>query len=101
MDRRPQRVEIVFFMKPAESRDTAALLSRFKTQPLTQEIVDRGGELYREWHPSHGIDVADALLAASVAATEPRRLPAKTQGHGPSDLNQNPGWVVVARGAGR
>ena len=68
LDRRPQRVEIVFFMKPAESRDTAALLSRFKTQPLTQEIVDRvscGGlpcsgdrrSVTRSAKPAHGAPV--------------------------------------------
>lgn len=64
-----QRVEIVFFMKAGEREATSLLLSRFKTQPVTQSIVDQGGEIYRRWHPSHGTDVADAVLAASVAET--------------------------------
>ena len=32
-------------------------------------VVDAASELYREWHPSHGIDVNDAILAATAAAT--------------------------------
>jgi len=64
-----QRAEIVFFMRPAEAAATRAFLSRFKTEPVTQTIVDQGAEFYRKWHPSHGTDVNDAILAATVAAT--------------------------------
>jgi predicted nucleic acid-binding protein len=64
-----QRLELVFFMKSAEAKDTRLLLSRFKTQSVTQEIVDKGGELYRQWNPSHGIDINDAILAATVEIT--------------------------------
>jgi predicted nucleic acid-binding protein len=56
-------------MRPGEETATRALLSRFKTEPVTQAIVDRGGEMYRRWHPSHGVDVNDAILAATVATT--------------------------------
>jgi predicted nucleic acid-binding protein len=64
-----QRAEVVFFMKPGEESATGAFLSRFKTEAVTQAIVDHGGEFYRRWHPSHGIDVNDAILAATAAAT--------------------------------
>lgn len=64
-----QRAEVVFFMKRDEESATRAFLSRFKTEAVTQAIVDHGGEFYRRWHPSHGIDVNDAILAATVAAT--------------------------------
>jgi predicted nucleic acid-binding protein len=64
-----QRTEIVFFMRPSEVTATRAFLSRFKTEAVTQAIVDHGADLYRRWHPSHGIDVNDAILAATVAAT--------------------------------
>jgi predicted nucleic acid-binding protein len=63
-----QRAEIVFFMRPAEETATLSLLSRFQTDPVTQEIVDEAGALYRRWNPTHGIDVNDAILAATVAA---------------------------------
>jgi len=64
-----QRAEVVFFMRPEEEAATLSLLSRFKTQPVTQAIVDLAGALHRRWHSSHGVDVNDALLAASAATT--------------------------------
>lgn len=64
-----QRAEIVFFMRGSEERNTLAFLSRFKTQAATQSVVDRAGRLYREWNPSHGIDVNDAFLAAMIEET--------------------------------
>lgn len=64
-----QRAEVVFFMRPGEESATMSFLSRFKTAPVTQEVADAAAELYRRWHPTHGIDVNDAVLAATVAAT--------------------------------
>ena len=64
-----QRAEVVFFMKPAEEKDTLLFLSQFKTQPVDQEIVDKGGALYRQWNPGHGLDINDAILAATVMKT--------------------------------
>src|SRR5215510_5127203 len=64
-----QRAEVVFFMRPHEVAPTRSFLSHFKTEPVTQSIVDRGADFYRTWHPSHGIDVNDAILAATVATT--------------------------------
>ena len=64
-----QRLELVFFMKPNEEKETRLLLARFKTQSVTQEIVDKGSGLYRQWNPSHGIDINDAILASTVEIT--------------------------------
>ncbi len=64
-----QRAEIVFFMKEKEEKETALFLSRFKTQAVNQEIIDTAGMLYRKWNPGHGIDVNDAILAATVMET--------------------------------
>ena len=64
-----QRAEIVFHMKSGEEKLVFRVLSRFKTQSVTQEIVDKGGELYRQWSHSHGIDINDAILAATVDIT--------------------------------
>ena len=64
-----QRAEIVFFMHENEKAPTMQLLSRFKTAPVTAEIVDDAGTLYRRWSPSHGIDVNDAVLAATAMRT--------------------------------
>ena len=40
-------------------------LSQFKTAAVGQDVVDCAARLYREWHPSHGVDVNDAILAAT------------------------------------
>lgn len=61
-----QRAEIVFFMRGDEEKNTMALLSLFKTHPVGQAIVDQAGIFYRQYHPSHGIDPNDAILAATV-----------------------------------
>jgi predicted nucleic acid-binding protein len=61
-----QRAEVVFFMRANEIPATMQFLSKFKTAAVTQEIVDEAGILYRKWHASHGIDVNDAVLAATV-----------------------------------
>jgi hypothetical protein len=42
-----QRAEVVFFMRPREVTMTRSFLSRFKTEAVTQGIVDHGGDLYR------------------------------------------------------
>ena len=59
-----QRAEIVFFMRPEEENGTELFLSQFQTAPVDRIVVDAAGRLYRKWHPSHGIDINDALLAA-------------------------------------
>jgi predicted nucleic acid-binding protein len=64
-----QRAEIVFFMRPEEEPATLSFLSRFKTEAVTREVVDAAAVFYKQWHPSHGIDVNDAILAATATAT--------------------------------
>ena len=64
-----QRAEIVFFMKPEEETATRLLLSQFRTAPVDQGIVDAAATLYRLWQPSHGLDINDAILAATVMQT--------------------------------
>jgi hypothetical protein len=64
-----QRAEVVFHLLPHEVVDTQELLLRFNTHPVTEEIVDFGATLYRQWHPSHGADVNDCILAATVMLT--------------------------------
>jgi predicted nucleic acid-binding protein len=38
----------------------------FRVQPVTEGIARRGGELRRQYGPSHGTGLVDALLAASA-----------------------------------
>jgi predicted nucleic acid-binding protein len=87
-----QRAEVVFFMRPAETSATMSFLSRFKTEPVTQEIVDDAGELYRRWHPTHGIDVNDAMLAATVAATGGKIYTQNRKHYPMADIAVAKGW---------
>lgn len=64
-----QRAEVVFFMKPEEEEETLLFLGQFQTAPVDKRIVDEGAALYRRWNPSHGLDINDALLAATVLQT--------------------------------
>jgi hypothetical protein len=67
-----QRVEVLFFMRTGEETATEVLLSQFQTAPVDQATVDLAGQYYRRWHPSHGIDANDALLAAAAVLTDGR-----------------------------
>ena len=64
-----QRAEVVFFMRENEKEATLHFLSQFSTAPVNQEIIDNAAQLYRKWHPSHGVDINDAILAATVTQT--------------------------------
>lgn len=64
-----QRAEIVFFMRPEEVEATELLLSQFNTALVDQRIIDTAGVLFRKWYPSHGIDINDAILAATAFET--------------------------------
>jgi len=64
-----QRAEIIFFMRPKEEAATELFLSQFKTATVDQSIIDQAGRLYRKWNPSHGVDINDAILAATVLTT--------------------------------
>ncbi len=64
-----QRAEVVFFMRPEEEDSTILFLSQFETAPVNQGVIDEAGALYRKWHPSHGLDINDAILAATALQT--------------------------------
>lgn len=64
-----QRAEVVFFMRPGEEDSTLLLFSQFKTAVVDQGIIDKAAAFYRQWHPSHGLDINDAILAATAAQT--------------------------------
>ena len=61
-----QRAEVLFFMRPHEEAATMSLLSRIRTAAVDQIVIDEAGRFFRKWHPSHGIDPNDAILAATA-----------------------------------
>ena len=87
-----QRAEIVFFMKPEEERATLLFLSQFKTAPIDQRIVDAAAGLYRQWQPSHGLDVNDAILAATVMQTGGQIFCLNTKHYPMPDLLVKKAW---------
>ena len=87
-----QRAEIVFFMRREEEAATMSLLSRLRSPPVTQAIVDAAGAFYRRWHPSHGLDVNDALLAATVTSTGGRIVTQNVKHYSMPDVNVQKGW---------
>jgi len=58
--------EVVFFMRPGEESRTELFLTRFNTHPVDTDIIDAAAAMYRRWNPSHGMDINDAVLAATV-----------------------------------
>ena len=64
-----QRAEVVFFTRLVEVEATLLFPSQFQTAPVDQGIVDEAAGLHRQWNPSHGLDINDAILAATVMRT--------------------------------
>ena len=87
-----QRAEIVFFMKPEEEAATLLFLSQFKTAPVDQRLIDAAAALYRRWQPSHGIDINDAILAATVMQTGGQILCLNTKHYPMPDLSVKKAW---------
>jgi predicted nucleic acid-binding protein len=87
-----QRAEVVFFMRPEEEPATLSFLSQFQTQAVTQDIVDRAGAFYRQWHRSHGVDVNDALLAATAAKTGGKIITQNLKHYPMPDIVVQKGW---------
>jgi predicted nucleic acid-binding protein len=56
-------------MRPEEEEQTLLFLSQFRTAPIGQAIIDKAAALYRQWHASHGVDINDAILAATAIET--------------------------------
>ncbi len=55
-----------------ESRRLAQFLGAFEVIPLDAAIAQKGGLYRRDYGPSHGIGLADALIAASAALHQAR-----------------------------
>jgi predicted nucleic acid-binding protein len=49
-----------------EERDIATLCQKLACLPVGREIAEHAGALMRHFHKTHGIDVPDAIIAATV-----------------------------------
>ena len=88
-----QRAEVLFFMRPDEEEATLGLFSQFKTAPVDQRIVDVAAAMYRRWNPSHGVDVNDAMLAATVRATGGKLYTLNTRHYPMDDVLVERAWA--------
>lgn len=61
-----QTAEIHAGMKPKEKILTEKLLNAFSLIPIDQKAGEIAGDLLRRYAPSHGITLADALIAAAA-----------------------------------
>lgn len=79
-------------MRKPEENDTMLFLSQFKTALVDQDIIDTAGRLYRTWHPSHGIDLNDAILAATVMKTGGKLYCQNVKHYPMPDIIVEKGW---------
>ena len=49
-----------------DERDIVSVLAQLTCLPIGQEIGERAGSIMRHFHKSHGIDISDALIAATA-----------------------------------
>ena len=54
-------------MRPGEERQINLLLSAMESVPVTDLVGGKAGGYLREFHRSHGVQMGDALIAASAA----------------------------------
>jgi len=64
-----QRAEVTFHLRASEKAETEKFMGLIRSYPVTERIVDMAAEIYRTWHPSHGTDPNDAILAATAVLT--------------------------------
>lgn len=58
--------ELIGGMRSAERREIWALLSALASQPITDAIARRAGDLMRDYRGGHGIGLGDYLIAATA-----------------------------------
>ena len=64
--------EIWYGVRPAERATVAKLLGALVCPPIDGETGRQAGEFLREFHRSHGVELGDALIAASALQQDAR-----------------------------
>ena len=88
----PAKAGILVTTQPTVIPATLAFLSQFSTAPLDQRTVDRATALYREWNPTHGIDMGDAFVAATALETGGKIFCLNTRHYPMPDLIVEKAW---------
>ncbi|MCS7265548.1 MAG: type II toxin-antitoxin system VapC family toxin [Armatimonadetes bacterium] len=66
------RAEVLAGMRPEESWRTQKLLRRVKWIPVTEEIADQAAAYMAQYSKTHGLTLADALIAATAKVMNAR-----------------------------
>jgi hypothetical protein len=67
-------------------------LALFATAPVDERLVDRAALLYRRWNPTHGVDMNDAILAATAIETGGKIFSLNTKHYPMPDLLVERAW---------
>lgn len=87
-----QRAEVLFFVKPEKEQSTLEFLALFKTAIVDERLIDSAAILYRQWNPTHGIDMNDAILAATAIETGGKIFTLNTKHYPMPDLILERAW---------
>ncbi|MDP2865501.1 MAG: PIN domain-containing protein [Elusimicrobiota bacterium] len=60
------KAEIYHGIREGETEKAEALFSGCRSVPITDGIGEKAGQYLRQFHKSHGTDIADALIAAAA-----------------------------------
>ena len=60
------KAEIYHGIRKGETGHAEVLFSGCMSVPITDEIGEKAGRYLRQFHKSHGTDIADALIAAAA-----------------------------------
>lgn len=60
------KAEIYQGIREGETGKTEALFSDYRSVPITDGIGEKAGHYLRQFHRSHGTEIADALIAAAA-----------------------------------
>jgi predicted nucleic acid-binding protein len=69
-----------------EEQDLNYFLSLFSVYPINNEIAIAGFRLRNKWHQSHGMGLADAMIAATAVAHGLKLISLKKKHFGMLDI---------------
>lgn len=64
------KAEIYHGIRKGEEERVAAFFSGCRCIPISDEAGEKAGHYLRKYHKSHGVEIADALVAAAAAANK-------------------------------
>ncbi len=60
------KAEVYWGLRHREEKTTEAFFAACQSLPVTDEVGEKAGRYLAEYHKSHAVDIADALIAATA-----------------------------------